>query len=136
MMALSDTCFDALDRLQNDLVEYAEWGYNPTELSRVITAMYELGEFMVRQDIPPSSTVNIEEILDGVVVANILDKAHKENCENICEILAQVAKVNSKLSKSIDAMFEALSSKERLLDVLKDPRLFEQITKIKKIKND
>jgi len=135
-MALSDTCFEALDGLQNGLVSYADYDYPSTELSRIVTAIYEVGEFMVRQDIPPNSPqVNVQEILDGVVVANILDKAYAEKSVKICSVLAGVAKINSRLNQSIESMIKELSSKERLLDVIKDPRLLDQLKEIKKLKD-
>ncbi len=135
-MALSDTCFEALESLKDDLIGYADWDYSPVELSRIVNAMYELATFMVGQDMPPNSPKdNLNEVVDGVVVASILDKAHKEKSEKILSVLASIAKVNAKLSNSIDAMVENLSSKERMLDVIKDPRLMEQLKEIQKLRN-
>ena len=135
-MALSDTCFEALETLQDGLVNYADDDYPPTELSRIVTAIYEVGEFMVRQDIPPNSPpVNVQEILDGVVVANILDKAYAEKSVKICSVLADVARINSRLNQSIESMITELSSKERLFDVIKDPRLLDQLKEIKHLKD-
>jgi hypothetical protein len=135
-MALSDTCFEALETLQDGLVSYADDDYLPTHLSRIVTAIYEVGEFMVRQDIPPNSPpVNVQEILDGVVVANILDKAYAEKSVKICSVLADVARINSRLNQSIESMITELSSKERLFDVIKDPRLLDQLKEIKHLKD-
>ncbi len=89
-MALSDTCYEALETLKDDLIGYADWEYSPVELGRIVNAMYELATFMVGQDLPPNSPKdNLNEIVDGVVVASMLDKAHNEKskkrgCPNFC----------------------------------------------------
>jgi hypothetical protein len=98
--------------------------------------MYELATFMVGQDLPPNSPKdNLNEIVDGVVVASMLDKAHNEKSKKILTVLASIAKVNTMLSNSIDDMVENLSSKERMLDVIKDPRLLDQLKEIQKLRN-
>ena len=133
-MALSDTCSDVLITLKKDFVNYADYNYDPIEMSKIITAMYELSSFMVRQDFSRNAPLDkIQEVIDGVVVAGILDRATEANCENICVVLANVAKVNQTLKDSIENMIKILSSKERLLDVIKDPRLMNQLEEIKRL---
>ena len=134
-MALSDTCFEALDDLQNDLVSYADWGYSPKELNRIVIAMFELGSFMVRQDIPPdSSSDKVDDAIDRVVVGILLEKAHTQNCKIICSILAEVAKMNARLNQSIESMVDDLTSESRLFDVIKAPHVLNQLQEIKKLK--
>ena len=130
-MALSDTCADALNELQRDFVDYADWNYNPVELNRIINAMYELSEFVIRQDLPPDTNLdNLQEIIDRVVVASILDMAEKEGVTVICQVLADVAKINTKLEKSIKDMLKKLTSKEGLFDVIKTAQLIGQLKNI------
>ena len=133
-MALSDTCADALNELQRDFVDYADWNYNPVELNRIINAMYELSEFVIRQDLPPDTNLdNLQEIIDRVVVASILDMAEKEGVTVICQVLADVAKINTKLEKSIKDMLKKLTSKEGLFDVIKTAQLIGQLKNIDKL---
>ena len=133
-MALSDTCADALNELQRDFVDYADWNYNPVELNRIINAMYELSEFVIRQDLPPNSNLdNLQEIIDKVVVASILDMAEKDGVTVICKVLAEVAMVNKKLEKSIKDMLKKLLSKEGLFDVIKTAQLLGQLQEIDKL---
>ena len=135
-MALSDTCAEALTTLREDLVGYCDWGYNPSELSRIISAIYELAEFMIRQDVPPRTPAdNIVEFVDGAVVASILDIAHEKDENAICKCFAEIAKINTKLSDSIDRMISELSDKERMFDVIKDPRLLNQLSEIKRLRD-
>ena len=134
-MALSDTCFEALDDLQNDLVGYADWGYSPKELNRIVIAMFELGSFMVRQDIPPDSSLDkVDDAIDRIVVGILLEKAHTQNCKIICSILAEVAKMNARLNQSIESMVDDLTSESRLFDVIKAPHVLNQLQEIKKLK--
>jgi hypothetical protein len=133
-MALSDTCFEALDDLQNDLVGYADWGYNPKELNRIVTAMFELGSFIVIQDIPPGSSLDkLDDAIDRVVVGNLLEKAHTQKCEIICSILAEIAKMNVRLNQGIESMIDDLTSEPRLFEVIKAPHVLSQLQEIKKL---
>ncbi len=134
-MALSDTCAEALERLKTDIVDYANWDYPPTELSRIINAMYELATFMVVQDLPPKTQTDVlNEIVDGVVVASILDKAHKEKTAKFLPLISSIAKVNSRLSASIDVMVTTLTSQDASSHVNKDPRLLDQLKEIQRLK--
>jgi hypothetical protein len=134
-MALSDACFEALNTLQDEMVSYADWEYAPSELSKVVEAMYELASFFARHDIDPdASQEKLEGMLDGIIVANILDKAHEEECDCIGQLLADVAKVNPRLSQSIDNMTKKLSSKEHFFDAIKNARMLSQLNEIKKLK--
>ena len=133
-MAMSDTCSDALRDLQLGFVNYADWNYNPVELNRVVNSMYELSEFVIRQDLPPDTNLdNLQEIIDRVVVASILDMAEKEGVTVICQVLADVAKINTKLEKSIKDMLKKLTSKEGLFDVIKTAQLIGQLKNIDKL---
>lgn len=135
-MALSDTCSDALDDLQNDMVGYADWGYSTKELSRIVNAMFELGTFMVRQDIPPEFSLDkVENAVDRVVLGILLQKAHDQNCKNICSVLAEIAKLNARLNQSVESMISDLTSESRLLDVTKNPHILSQIQEIKRLKD-
>ena len=131
---MSDTCSDALRDLQLGFVNYADWNYNPVELNRVVNSMYELSEFVIRQDLPPDTNLdNLQEIIDRVVVASILDMAEKEGVTVICQVLADVAKINTKLEKSIKDMLKKLTSKEGLFDVIKTAQLIGQLKNIDKL---
>ena len=133
-MAMSDTCSDALRDLQLGFVNYADWNYNPVELNRVVNSMYELSEFVIRQDLPPDTNLdNLQEIIDRVVVASILDMAEKDGVTVICQVLADVAKINTKLEKSIKDMLKKLTSKEGLFDVIKTAQLIGQLKNIDKL---
>jgi hypothetical protein len=133
-MALSDTCSDALYELQNDFVGYADWNYKPSELSRIVNAMYELAEFMIRQDVSPHAKLeHLEEIIDGAVVARIFDIADEEGVNEVCGVIAKVAKENTRLAKSIQSMRAALTAKENLFDAIKAARLLEQLNEVDKI---
>lgn len=134
-MALSDSCFDALNDLQYDMVGYADWGYSPKELNRIVNAMFELGTFMVRQDVSPEHSLdNVENAVDRVVLGSLLDKAHDQNCENICSVLAEIAKLNARLNQSIESMIGDLTSESGLLEVIKKPHILSQLQEIKKLK--
>lgn len=128
-MALSDTCSDVLSTLTNDLVHYSSLGYNPKELSKIVTAMYEISSFMVRQDLPPSIVEeNIDTFLDNCVINNLLQVADKNGEIDFPEILAKIAQHNSRLKQGINSMLGVLSNKNNTFHLIKDSRLFDQLS--------
>lgn len=134
-MALSDTCFEALDNLQTDFVGYLDWDYPAEKLSNIIDAMYLLGEFMVDQDMHPGAPENYKKHhLDGVVIGALLDKAFQAEADEIIDVVAQVSEVNSKLNRSIEDMISnLLLNKNELKD--EGNRLLDQLQSIKAIKS-
>lgn len=132
-MALSDTCADVLDKLANDLINYSSMGYDPKELSKIITAMYELSSFMVTHDMPPMMvTKNLDMFLDNCVVYSLLQKAEKSGDNNFPEVLAEIASHNLRLKQGINNMINQLSNKANTFELLKDSKLYDQLCSIKR----
>ena len=95
-MSLSDTCAETIATLRGAFVQHADWGYSASELNRIINSIYDLADFMVRQDVSPRAPIEkVNEIVDGVVVAGILDTAHDGKVDGVCKTLAEISKVNS-----------------------------------------
>ena len=131
-MALSDTCADVLDTLATDLIHYSTMGYDPKELSKIITAMYELSSFMVTHDMPPDRPINaLDNAVNNIVIVNILAKAKTNNTESVCDNLSSICKLNQRLQEGVEALITKLSSQEGMLEVLKDPYIYDQLNKIK-----
>ena len=131
-MALSDTCSEVLEELQSEFVSYADWSYSPVELNRIITAMFELAYFMARQDIPPDRPINaLDNAVNNIVIVNILAKAKTNNTESVCDNLSSICKLNQRLQEGVEALITKLSSQEGMLEVLKDPYIYDQLNKIK-----
>ena len=132
-MALSDTCADVLDTLATDLIHYSTMGYDPKELSKIITAMYELSSFMVTHDMPPDVVVNnLNMFLDNCVVDNLLQKAEKSGDNDFPEVLAGIARHNLRLKQGINNLINQLSNKDNTFELLKDSKLYDQLCAIKR----
>ena len=133
-MSLSDSCVDALDLLQNKFVEYASWGYSPNSLNHILNAIYSLSEFVVSQDVSPRAPRDkVRELIDGVALARLLDKAHEKQSNDVCNALGGIVSLNKVLELSLEEMIAKLSMKENLLEVIKDPRLMNQLHEIRRI---
>ena len=132
-MSLSDTCANVLDTLATDLIHYSTMGYDPKELSKIITAMYELSSFMVTHDMPPNmTTYNLDLFLDNCVVDNLLQKAEKGGENVFPEVLAGIARHNLRLKQGVNNLINQLSNKDNTFELLKDSKLYDQLCGIKR----
>lgn len=135
-MALSDTCNDTLDTLQNDIVSYSEFNYNISELNKLFNAMFEMASFSVKHAYPFAMFDNKRNIFTGnLVIYGLLDKTSSENINSVLSIISEVAKINSRLSETLIEMLNYLHQSETVVDVDKYNVLIKQLTEILRLKN-
>ena len=106
-MALSDTCSEALNTLQNDLINYSNWKYKAEELNCIFKSMYELASFIVINDFPFDEYDDRREIFIGnLIIYGLLNRTTADNVDEILIMIAEVSKINdllrSKISKILN----------------------------------
>lgn len=135
-MALSDTCCDALNDLQDDFIHYSKWGYSPKQLSKITKAMYELSSFIIKQDVPSTlKGFNLEKIIDSMVIDQLLKKANSSGNKDFSKILAEVAEYHPRLDKGIRTIFSQIPSEQYMTEVQHPISPYVQLDIINRITN-
>jgi hypothetical protein len=114
-MALSDTCSEALNTLQDDLINYSDCDYKAEELNCIFKSMYELASFIIINDFPFDEYENKREIFIGnLIIYGLLNRTTAENVDKILIMIAKVSKINellhSKISKILNYTIENKNS--------------------------
>ena len=134
-MSLSDSCHEALYSLQESLVHYSGWDYEPSQLNSIINAMYELASFAVNHDAPLNANQDEKnESIDRTVVLTLLEMSI-EGGQEIAPLLVEISRVNSRLSRSIDSIANKMTQKERLFDAIVSPCIFDAVARLKMLKD-
>ena len=140
-MALSDSCSDVLNDLAKELVWYSDWGYQPEQLIPVIDALYNLASFTVGQDVPPGMLKHDPELgISRIVIGAILgvelkdDEIGRACSAEILQLLPEISRVHSRLSKSIDDVHAEVSKNAESFMIKMNPEILNQLTEIMKNK--
>ncbi len=136
-MALSDTCAEVAHMLSIDFVNYADFGYTPSELNRLINGIYSLTEFMVAQDLSPECPeIFIEPGVNRNVIGNILIAAFEisdedANCvDHTLTMMANIKKINPRFNNGIGSLYEEIKTRPDHFMRAKNPKILEYLTTI------
>lgn len=115
-MALSDSCSDTIYQLSSEIVNYADWGYQPSQISHIFDALYNLSLFVVEQDNRLSLPKNELRVIAGrIFLYNLLSIESDDLDALILKLLADVSKVNNNFSVILDEVYsDAIQSTNEL----------------------
>jgi hypothetical protein len=105
-MALSDSCADTIYELSQEVVNYADWRYHPSELTHIFDALHSLALFVARQDNYQALPDAEMRVISGrIVLSTILGFENDDIDTLILKLIADVSKVNNNLSLIIDEVY-------------------------------
>ena len=135
-MSLSDTCFNSLDLLRNDFVEYSGMNYPIEDFSLIISAMFDIAAVQAKNDLPPNAeNESIIRYKNYLVIPQILKIAREAN-KDITSLLSKVLLINIKLKDSLDWIISnQISIKVHAQNTIDLEFLLNQMILIKKTSN-
>lgn len=137
-MALSDTCSDTLHELGKELVWYSDWGYKPEELIPVIDALYNLATFTNGQDTQPempnpNPSIGISRTVVGAILGAEMedDEFGKKSAAAILTLLPQIAKVHPNLAKSLDDVYDEITTSSESVMTMMYPNILSKLEAVR-----
>lgn len=107
-MALSDTCYDALNDLGNGFKRYCHWYDNTEYCSGIIDAMFDLAAVAVKIDMnDPFVSRDFNLTVSRVVLISLLldeDDPNSAQREAIYKSLVEVACMNSRFARALETI--------------------------------